>query len=712
MRKHIAYAAVLLCALLVAPSCSKEAPGTDAGAGTGTLVMNISATRVEGDDQYDPFDFATICIYNGRDELTRKYASIADLPQSLELLAGDYRITVDAGDNAVASFSHRTYQGEEAFTITAGETEPVQVECLLVNTVVEVRFDKSVTDNFGSEFHAWVMAADLFDQEAAEAKRVPALKYTADAKGYFILPEGATKFACRFQGEHPQRGVVEHSQLIENVQPQGKYVLTYKFSPDLPGFITLESISVDTSEDEEDDTIIFSPDPTLSGVGFDAEEVLRYTSGERSYTIAAIAELRSATITLDGGTESYDLLNGSGNGITLVKHNANSLTLTLSDAFFADRTAGDHTLQFNITDAGNGELNTLATFRLQGLIPIRTGDCNLWQNTLTLRAVSFDAQSGASFGLREVDGQWREQAGTLESPDFYTTTFAPEWTTGVNAHSIPIYTFKANTGVFAGRSYKYRATIAGVETITSLTTSTGDIIPGGDMEGNISCFTNSNSGSTTWGSGNNSMTSGLCTKATSANIGQVGGAQCAKLTASVTAGMLAAGNLFFGTFNFSAPFGPGTVGFGQKYNYTARPSALRVRYHAKVGTVNVTKHEAILPNGTQDISTIFACIIDWDARRNVTSGTSYPSGIWDPEKQTRLDGLGEIIAYGKLNIDQTTPDNSLIPAEIPLNFYNTVAAAPTGRYTLIISCSTSMYGDYMNGCSSNVMYVDDFEWVY
>lgn len=46
-----------------------------------------------------------------------------------------------------------------------------------------------------------------------------------------------------------------------------------------------------------------------------------------------------------------------------------------------------------------------------------------------------------------------------------------------------------------------------------------------------------------------------------------------------------------------------------------------------------------------------------------------------------------------------------------LNYQDT-AAAPDGKYNIVVSCSTSAYGDYMDACTTNVMYVDDFEWVY
>ena len=227
------------------------------------------------------------------------------------------------------------------------------------------------------------------------------------------------------------------------------------------------------------------------------------------------------------------------------------------------------------------------------------------------------------------------------------------------------------------------------------------------MEGSLSCFTIDNKETGTWGSGNNSLKDKLCTKATFEGMG---GSQCARLKASETLGLLASGNLFFGTFNFQGLMG--TVGFGQKYAYTARPSALKFKYHATVGIVNQNKYKGPLAVGEQDISQIFVCIVDWSARHEVVSGTSAPSGMWSPAEQTNLEGSGNIIAYGILPINKTTAGNSLVPAEIPLLYYDKEAAAPTGRYTLVISCSTSAYGDYMNGCSENVLYVDDFEWVY
>lgn len=53
----------------------------------------------------------------------------------------------------------------------------------------------------------------------------------------------------------------------------------------------------------------------------------------------------------------------------------------------------------------------------------------------------------------------------------------------------------------------------------------------------------------------------------------------------------------------------------------------------------------------------------------------------------------------------------MISVDIPIYYYDKMAK-PTSQYKVVISAATSAYGDSINGCTTNVMYVDDFEWVY
>ena len=114
--------------------------------------------------------------------------------------------------------------------------------------------------------------------------------------------------------------------------------------------------------------------------------------------------------------------------------------------------------------------------------------------------------------------------------------------------------------------------------------------------------------------------------------------------------------------------------------------------------------------GDQDRARIMVAIVDWNARREVGSGTEPPTGTWDPQEAASTE-QGKIIAYGSLFIDESSTGDRMIDTELELHFYDR-EAKPSGLYQLVISCSTSAYGDFMTGCKSNVLYIDNFEWAY
>ena len=154
----------------------------------------------------------------------------------------------------------------------------------------------------------------------------------------------------------------------------------------------------------------------------------------------------------------------------------------------------------------------------------------------------------------------------------------------------------------------------------------------------------------------------------------------------------------------------------RRYNhsktYDAKDKKYHNRYHATVGAVNkgtVTEEHEYIQDG-QDRSRIFAVIVNWNSRHATVAGMGSPTGVWDPAK-TAETAEGPVIAYGSLLIGETTPGDAMTTVEIPIEYYDRTTK-PTGAYTLVISCTTSAYGDFKVGCLGNVMYVDDFEWVY
>ncbi len=342
---------------------------------------------------------------------------------------------------------------------------------------------------------------------------------------------------------------------------------------------------------------------------------------------------------------------------------------------------------------------------------VALAQADLWNNTATL---SIAAQPGAETVAleykRQDSDQWRSTEVTRSEDGSYKASVVPVWSESKNAAGFTVHTVDPASGVFAGVTYDYRLLVdgeAGPE--GTFTTAAGGTIPLGGMEDSaMSCFTTENKTSDSWASGNNTFTKGLCTQSTFEGME---GSYCAKLAGTTAVGILAAGNLFTGIF-YKDGLTTGVVEFGQPYVWNARPSALKVKYYAeKIGTVDVAKHAgAPIGMGDQDRGRIFVAIVDWSGRHRVTSGTAAPTGTWDPEQQTSTEE-GRIIGYGSMFIDESSTGGAMIDTTIPLNFYDR-EAKPSGTYSLVISCSTSAYGDFMVGCKTNVLYVDDFRWEY
>ena len=698
--------------VLALAACSEEVRELDPEGSTGSLTMKISTRTEVSDENYDPLEHLAVCIYNDKEELIRQYTSNEDLPERLELIAGAYRVTVEAGESAAASFTKRFYKGEKSFTVTPGENTPVEVKCSLQNTAVAVVFDETIATNFGSDFAVRVMAGTTYDESQADAPST--LCYTTDATGYFTLAKGTDALSWQFSGEHTSRGTVTKSGVISEVRTPGKYTLTFRYSPDLPGFIEAVAIRVEDKTDDFDDTIIWSPDPTIEGDGFDLSEPQQYTGGERRIRITTVKPMTAASLTFDG--KPYDLLAAISTpeaGLAVEKTAENALVVTLSDEFFAGCTGGDHTLRIEAADNGGGQGYEECIFSIQGIEIPTEADYDLWRNTVTLRARVFD--SGAStvtFGLRTKEGEWQELPGTNSGDGFWTATFGVQWEESTNENAQTVYTPKAGTGVWADAEYECRVVIDGQENLATFSTAGGQSIPDGDMEnGSLSCFTINNQNTSFWGSGNNNNTSSLCTQ------GAIDGNHYANMQSTSVAGAIAAGNLFTGTFRMNSF--TGTVGFGQPYLYTARPRALRLNYHAQVGIVNRNSGNGPLAINEQDRARIYVAIVDWSARHEVSSTFNIlesctNSGTWDPTNGAETVSEGRILGYGSLWIEQSTEGNALVSSQDALRiyWYDKEAPAPGGNYTLVISCAANAYGDYFNGCDKNHLWVDDFQWVY
>lgn len=232
-----------------------------------------------------------------------------------------------------------------------------------------------------------------------------------------------------------------------------------------------------------------------------------------------------------------------------------------------------------------------------------------------------------------------------------------------------------------------------------------------------------------WGSGNGEGSEGVNGSAsmgiviTAPSEDAVDGNYSVCAQSSSLIGILAAGNIFTGQFAGLEGTSGGKVNFGRPW--TSRPTALRIWVKYSAGTINIVKNVpegvTVEKNVTYDCANIQVAIGTWNYRQyggtkdspvhiNTTNSATFVDFTTDASTiaygEYTLSGDG----YEKINGGDTSQVN---PGEwrqitIPLDYRN-MTDYPTH---IIISCASSIYGNYFTGCDSAKLYLDNAELIY
>lgn len=346
---------------------------------------------------------------------------------------------------------------------------------------------------------------------------------------------------------------------------------------------------------------------------------------------------------------------------------------------------------------------------------------DLWGNSATITTtLSSSNFTTATMQVREANTTAWQTVDLVANGDSYVANVEATWSAETNDAGLTYYT--PSNGIWAGTSYECQL-VVNDEVVASTTfnsnpnpaandTSNGvQTIPDGDLDSSsLACYTTSNGGDS-WDSGNFKFISTyhLCYN----DASTFSGVTCAKLVTSKVMSVIAAGNIFYGSFKYSSF--TGTVSFGRSFTWTARPRSLKLKYAASLGSGSITAPDGTVDAGEtfeQDRGRIFLAIVDWDSQHAVAAGTSStPTGAWDPTLQTSVDEGEKIIGYASLFIDESTDLTKLSDLELPIHYYDT-ETKPSKNYSLVISCASSAYGDFKEGISGSTLYVDDFEFGY
>lgn len=196
-------------------------------------------------------------------------------------------------------------------------------------------------------------------------------------------------------------------------------------------------------------------------------------------------------------------------------------------------------------------------------------------------------------------------------------------------------------------------------------------------------------GSDVWDSANSSGAAVTTSPSTDAVEGYA-----ARLESVSAFGMLAAGNIFTGSFVKLAGLGA-ELDWGTPF--TSRPLALRGYYKYSPATVNKVKDPYKDQMGKPDQCQILTFLTDWDAPFRVNTNT---------KTFVDLDNDPGIIALGQFNTSESSAD--YIEITIPL-VYRSNDRMPV---YIVIAGASSRLGDYFTGGIGSVLYLDQFELIY
>ena len=256
MKKFITYIALGLAVAFGATSCNQDNTLAEGKGEFSLKVLFDDQTRATAEELAAD---CTINIYNS-EGLIRTYKGIDAVPEKMWLVTGDYRCDILAGKESAASFTDKSYKGSKAFTINAGATTTVSVECRVNNVIAAVAFDATIADQF-STFEA------LVGGELTEGKALTFNSSSASV-GYFTLDKNTTALQWQFSGTHVKYGAFTKTGSIEGVEKGKKYNLAFTYTKGTPeGDLKFDIAVVKTTEDINDN-IIFEADPTgVAAVG-------------------------------------------------------------------------------------------------------------------------------------------------------------------------------------------------------------------------------------------------------------------------------------------------------------------------------------------------------------------------------------------------------------------------------------------------------------
>lgn len=712
---------IQLCIFIVALVSCKEDTGIADAEGVLKLSVGVSdkvevvSRSLAEEEQNVLGENCKIRIYSG-ETLVQKYQGIDNLPAEIALANGNYSVRVTAGDSVAASFEQRFFEGIKEFAIAKGETSTVEVNCGIANTVVAIAWDQSLQEVFKGDCQVTITSAtgELVYSSA-----------NADAKGYFSLPEDNRKLTCKFSATTLGGEEYVRTTELSDVKDATLYNLTYSYSSVEQGPTGGAALQIQIDETpliEEEHVITIKQRPVITckdgeETTYDIEQpmYLELNVQKDFYVqVATSSTLNSLMIQNENFKQwgfivnQFDMLSLEGQEEALkqfgisVSEKKQTLTGDVWTILFAKKlvaqmtgTEGSVSTTIEAVDAAGKSRKVVwnivasnATVVTDEIIPYE-----VWTSKATLRGTVTTA---------------------LESvPKFrYRAKNTADWTT-VEATLVENAFSKEITGLTPGTTYEYQAMDGEkASSITyEFTTETAFQPENASFEyvsGSCPLWIYGDGQSMWWDSGNKGSSMGRKNLTTQDGSIYKDGKYSLKLASTSILGNFAAGNVFTGQFLGTESLKYGILGWGRPC--TSRPKALKVWVRYTPGTVDFGGH---IPAGESDNGIIYVAVGDWQSTDSsygaewpVVVRTKGPS-LFDPHDSGTI-GYGEQIFTENYGTDTET---SMKEITIPLD-YEGYGGDDRKPKSIIIVAAASRYGDYYEGSTSSVMWLDDMELIY
>lgn len=690
----------------------------------GEAVEVVSRTSLGNEEIEALKNDCKVRIYEG-DKLIRKYSSWSSVPEKIDVSAGtDYRVRVVAGDSVSASLDKKYYEGVETFSVVDGQTTSVEVNCNIANTLVKVNFSEELKTYLAS-------GAVTVSVDAANG----ALDYnwseegTESPVGYYMLPSGKEYLTCVFNATTKNGKKITQTNKIEPAKASTLYTLTYTLSTEVPEHPTDEGGAFFSLK--VDETPLYTQ---KEEIGIYRRPVIRVMSGEEEIStdspwFLSLNSSVSPQIIMSG---SSTLTTASVEGTLLEKLGLSGIVDLLSEesvgvlqqkgiSLTIPAEAQGKQIVMDWGKSWNKLLKEETMYSLRYVLVDEQGkqrelDWQIVVSDMNVQAVEiprFETWADRTVFYGEVIEGHTPGAAVYSFQ--YRKKGEEAWSQNIPA-VLSGQTIKSDVlkGLTPGTTYEYRiledTKISNM--ICEVTTEEASVLPNSGFEnwsGDIPKLIYGSGESMFWDSGNHGSQKVDMNVTTPDSAVKHSGNYSAKLS-SIYANMLgigqfAAGNIFIGQYlktQMSGFTGHGVLGLGRPF--ASRPLALRgyIRYISG----NVDKGGDKIANGTQDKGIIYIALTDGEGEE--FEGTRWSFVIKTKESKFFDKNGANVVAYGDKIWEASTEGEGMHEFIIPFE-YKSMERIPN---RIMLVAAASQFGDYFQGSTGSVMWLDDLELIY